>query len=142
MVVLCRAHTVLQSLQFAVSSVPHVLQMTCIGFGTEVVCSVPHLELTLHGAADRKAKRVEMLEGPAMMLPIYGGNEKVSGRVDVVVPGGKRMEHLGVKVELKGVIGERCALTWCRCCCCPLLAVDPPLLPFACSSPMDSSVVG
>jgi hypothetical protein len=46
-----------------------------------------------------------MLEGPPLMLPVFTGKEKVSGRVTVHVPPGKKMEHLGIKVELKGIVG-------------------------------------
>ena len=76
-------------------------QASFFGFG-----AVPQLELELHGVPDRKPRRVEMLEGPALMLPVFSGTEKVSGRVKVVLPPGKGLEHLGLKVELKGVIGE------------------------------------
>ena len=41
-----------------------------------------------------------------MHVPIYSGDERVAGRITVFVPDGKKMEHLGIKVELKGIIGK------------------------------------
>ncbi len=75
-------------------------QASFFGFG-----AVPHIDIELFGLEDRKSKKVEMLEGPPQMMPVFGGKERVAGRVHVVVPGGKAMEHLGIKVELKGIIG-------------------------------------
>mmetsp|Transcript_33371 Transcript_33371/g.48372 ORF Transcript_33371/g.48372 Transcript_33371/m.48372 type:complete len:332 (-) Transcript_33371:535-1530(-) len=37
-----------------------------------------------------------------MELPVYGGQENVSGMVDISVPPGKKIEHLGVKIEMIG----------------------------------------
>ena len=38
-------------------------------------------------------------------IPIYVGSEGIRGTVTVQVPKGKKVEHLGVKVELIGLIG-------------------------------------
>lgn len=37
---------------------------------------------------------------------IYSSREDISGEVKVTVMGGKKIEHSGVRVELKGVVGE------------------------------------
>jgi len=39
-------------------------------------------------------------------LYVFSAGEKVSGQCNVTVPTGKKVEHLGVKVELKGLVGE------------------------------------
>lgn len=76
-------------------------QASFFGFG-----AVPRIEVELYELEGRKTKKVEMLEGPPQMMPVFGGKERVAGRVHVIVPDGKKMEHLGIKVELKGIIGS------------------------------------
>ncbi len=63
--------------------------------------------------SDRKMKKVEMVDGPPQHLYIFEGREPVRGRVRVTLPPGKKLEHLGVKVELKGTIGRSCASVCC-----------------------------
>lgn len=48
----------------------------------------------------------------SISVPVYNGNESVSGKVDLIVPSGKKFEHLGIKIEMIGHIGER------DCCQC------------------------
>jgi hypothetical protein len=36
---------------------------------------------------------------------IFAGQESVSGSIEIMVPQGKKIEHLGVKVEMIGQIG-------------------------------------
>ncbi len=71
------------------------------GFGAS-----PKVELELSDTADRRMKKVDMVDGPAQHLHIFDGKEVIRGRVTVTVPPGKKLEHLGVKVELKGTIGK------------------------------------
>jgi len=35
---------------------------------------------------------------------VHGGNEVVSGSVEITIPAGKKLEHLGVKIEMIGQI--------------------------------------
>jgi hypothetical protein len=35
---------------------------------------------------------------------VHGGNETVSGSVEITIPAGKKMEHLGIKIEMIGQI--------------------------------------
>ena len=82
---------------------PHVfalLSQSFFGFG-----SAPKLELELSEVSERKMKKVEMVDGPPQHLYIFEGREPVRGRVRVTLPAGKKLEHLGIKVELKGTIG-------------------------------------
>jgi vacuolar protein sorting-associated protein 26 len=39
-------------------------------------------------------------------LLIYGGQESVSGSIEVVIPPGKKIEHQGIKIEMIGHIGN------------------------------------
>lgn len=39
-------------------------------------------------------------------MPVYLGQEAVSGYVDIVVNPGKKIEHLGIKIEIFGQIGN------------------------------------
>ncbi len=36
---------------------------------------------------------------------IYSGTESVSGSVDILVPPGKKIDHMGIKIEMIGHIG-------------------------------------
>ena len=38
-------------------------------------------------------------------LFIYSGTDTVKGTVKVIIPSGKKLEHVGIKVELVGTIG-------------------------------------
>lgn len=44
--------------------------------------------------------------GPPPAFHIYSSGEDIVGEARVVVPPGKKLEHVGIRVELKGVIGE------------------------------------
>ena len=71
------------------------------GFG-----GTPKVELELSDVSERKMRKVEMVDGPPQHLFIFEGKEVIRGRVRVSVPAGKKFEHLGIKVELKGTIGK------------------------------------
>lgn len=38
-------------------------------------------------------------------LPVYEGTEVVSGKVDITIPSGKKVDHLGIKIEMLGFVG-------------------------------------
>lgn len=42
---------------------------------------------------------------PAGMY-VYSNGENVEGEARIVVPAGKKLEHVGIRAELKGVVGE------------------------------------
>jgi hypothetical protein len=71
------------------------------GFGAS-----PKVELELSDTTERRMKKVDMVDGPPQHLFIFDGKEVLRGSVVITVPPGKKLEHLGIKVELKGSIGE------------------------------------
>lgn len=85
-----------------------VVQQSLFGFGPSASA-----EIALTNVAGRIAKTLESAEGassgsgaPATQhLFVYSNGEDVVGEAKVVVPSGKKVEHLGIKVELKGVVG-------------------------------------
>jgi hypothetical protein len=60
----------------------------------------------------RLAKKIDVPGGGAgaaassERLFLFSSGEDIAGEAAIVIPGGKKLEHVGVKVELKGVIGE------------------------------------
>ena len=40
-------------------------------------------------------------------LPVYEGTESVSGKVDISIPSGKKVDHLGIKIEMLGFVGKK-----------------------------------
>jgi len=67
------------------------------GFGAR-----PEIDIQLDGTRD--VVTVTNEKNKAVALPLFTGNETVSGTVTVTVPKGKRFEHLGIKIELVGQI--------------------------------------
>ena len=66
---------------------------------------------------ERPTRRVETMDGTSTEdLVIFAGSERVTGFVDVVVPAGKKLEHIGIKLELLGNIGACCARLWRGVC--------------------------
>eukprot|EP00946_MAST-07B_sp_MAST-7B-sp1_P000064 g64.t1 len=61
------------------------------------------VEIALDNDGDRKSIEVES-EDAKQELMIYSGNDKVSGTVKVIIPSGKKLEHLGIKVEVIGTV--------------------------------------
>ena len=37
-------------------------------------------------------------------MPTYNGNDMIAGKIEILIPPGKKIEHMGVKVELLGLI--------------------------------------
>lgn len=64
--------------------------------------SAPVFNIEFTGQSTRVKKS---FKGEAIDLPLYNGDETVSGKVDVLIPAGKKFEHLGLKVEMIGHIG-------------------------------------
>ena len=52
-----------------------------------------------------KPKRGDGAAGAEEKLTVYQGHESVQGICKVVVPSGKKVEHIGIKIELIGQIG-------------------------------------
>jgi hypothetical protein len=83
----------------------HPLQQALFGsaFSTPV-----NVEVSFTNVGDRKYRDVlAAASGLPHRVYIFSDGDDVCGDVKVGVGGGKRLDHVGVKVELKGVIGER-----------------------------------
>ena len=77
------------------------LSQSIFGFGASA-----SVEIVFDGTEKRPKKTVKSgAEGTAdSSFEIYQGHEPVSGTCKVVVPPGKKLEHLGIKIEMIGQI--------------------------------------
>lgn len=65
-----------------------------------------NIEIAYHATPERKYRdSVSATTGLPQRTYIYSNGDDIAGEVKIGVGGGKRLDHLGVKVELKGVIG-------------------------------------
>lgn len=62
------------------------------------------IEIRLDGDQDRAHHEVHTVHGRLESLPVYRDGESVSGNVTVRTKEGRTVEHLGIKVQLLGVI--------------------------------------
>lgn len=68
--------------------------------------TTPVINISFRGQEERSTKKVRIQgQEPEDML-IYSGTESVGGTIDIIVPGGKKIDHLGVKIEMIGHIGK------------------------------------
>ena len=69
--------------------------------------SAPTINISFNGVENKKKKSFRLQnKEESIEVPLYGGNEAVSGKIDVIVQPGKKYEHLGVKIEMIGHIGK------------------------------------
>lgn len=68
------------------------------------------------GVVTRELFTLKGADGAEKKLPIFMGPEDIRGIVSISTPPGKKIEHMGVKIELLGIIGA------CSAMCAP-----PPL---------------
>lgn len=73
--------------------------MSFFGFGKSAA-----IRIEFDDEAALPKRRMEGGDGKEQMMPIFEGREPVRGRVFVDMPKGKKVEHLGVKIELIGVV--------------------------------------
>ena len=73
--------------------------MSIFGFGPSA-----KVEIQLTGQEERSLITVES-EEKKEELPIYSGDDAISGTAKVIVPSGKKLDHVGIKIELIGAIG-------------------------------------
>lgn len=67
--------------------------------------SNPTLEIRFANSASRIRKSIKQQGSDATEeYLVYEGHEPVTGNVEVIVPPGKKFEHLGIKVEMIGLI--------------------------------------
>lgn len=72
--------------------------MSIFGFGPSA-----KVEIQLTGQEERSLITVES-EEKKEELPIYSGDDVISGIAKVIVPSGKKLDHVGIKIELIGAI--------------------------------------
>lgn len=65
----------------------------------------PTITINLNNQEGRLRKTIRVQGGDPIDLPVYSGNENVSGTVDISVPPGKKIEHQGVRIEMIGQTG-------------------------------------
>lgn len=65
----------------------------------------PTINIAFNGQTTRPSKKVRIPGGEPEEMLIYAGQEPVSGTVDIVMPSGKKIDHLGIKIEMIGHIG-------------------------------------
>ncbi len=70
----------------------------------------PTINITFNDESQKPKQVVKIKNSDTVELPVYNGNDIISGKVEVLVPAGKKIEHLGIKVELLGLIGTSCTL--------------------------------
>ena len=64
----------------------------------------PNVVVHFNGSDARPKKMVRMPGAEGQELLIYGGQEGISGTVEISAPHGKKIEHLGIKIEMIGQI--------------------------------------
>eukprot|EP01031_Cornospumella_fuschlensis_P009178 gene9178-11277_t len=62
----------------------------------------PIINIVLDGQESRAKKTLKVQGQEPIEVPLYSGQENISGVVDISVPPGKKVEHQGIRVELIG----------------------------------------
>ncbi len=65
----------------------------------------PTINISFNGQGNRESKKVRIQGAEPEEQLIYAGQEPVSGTIDILVPSGKKIDHIGVKIEMIGHIG-------------------------------------
>lgn len=65
----------------------------------------PTITINLNGQEGRLRRTIRVQGGDPIDLPVYSGNENVSGVVDISLPPGKKIEHQGIRIEMIGQTG-------------------------------------
>jgi hypothetical protein len=81
---------------------PSAQQSLLGGFGTTAT-----VDIVLADAATRPVRTIPSPEAgkPATQLLIVSSREDLAGEVKVNVFGGKKLDHTGIRIELKGIVG-------------------------------------
>lgn len=66
----------------------------------------PIINIVLDGQDSRAKKTLKVQGQEPIDVPLYTGQENISGVVDISVPPGKKVEHQGIRVELIGQTGK------------------------------------
>ncbi|TFJ80769.1 hypothetical protein NSK_007946 [Nannochloropsis salina CCMP1776] len=73
-------------------------------FGNLVGGPQARVNIKLNGIDQRIKKEMSSGRGTTHLLPLYQAHEGVGGIVEVILAPGKKLEHLGIKIELVGAI--------------------------------------
>ncbi|RYH32248.1 hypothetical protein EON65_00945 [archaeon] len=65
----------------------------------------PIINIVFDGQETRAKKTLKVQGQEPVEVPLYTGQENISGVVDISVPPGKKVEHQGIRVELIGQTG-------------------------------------
>lgn len=68
----------------------------------------PTITITFDNQEARAKKSFKLSDKETVDIPIYNGQENISGVVDVIVPPGKKIEHQGIRIEMIGQTGMSC----------------------------------
>jgi vacuolar protein sorting-associated protein 26 len=71
------------------------------GFGPSAT-----IDVQFDGSDKRLKKQLKREGGEVDSFEIYQGHEAVSGVCKVIVAPGKKVEHIGIKIEMIGQIGD------------------------------------
>lgn len=63
------------------------------------------IEIVVKDADKRPIVNMKTEENELVPLPLYTGTDPIVGTMHIKVPKGKKIEHMGVKIELVGQIG-------------------------------------
>jgi hypothetical protein len=65
------------------------------------------VDVVLSDVANRPHKTIPNAEPgkPATLLHIFSSKEDIAGEVKINVFGGKKLDHAGIRIELKGAVG-------------------------------------
>ena len=66
----------------------------------------PTITITFDNQESRAKKSFKLSDKETVDIPIYNGQENISGVVDVIVPPGKKIEHQGIRIEMIGQTGR------------------------------------
>lgn len=64
------------------------------------------IDIKIEGLENRKHTTIREKNCDPKKLPVYIGDDDISGTIDVKLSKGKKLEHLGIRVELIGHIGK------------------------------------
>lgn len=67
----------------------------------------PTITITFDNQEARAKKSFKLSDKETLDIPIYNGQENISGVVDVIVPPGKKIEHQGIRIEMIGQTGKK-----------------------------------
>ena len=75
----------------------------------------PTITITFDNQDARAKKNFKLSDKETVEIPIYTGQENISGVVDVQVPAGKKIEHQGIRIEMIGQTGKSSLLLPTTC---------------------------